>query len=76
MGRENAQLCAAISNNDYYEQLVINEEQIKGLDKLGDLAVKDGILTVSDTPGLGFDFDFDELDRIALNKFEVTEKWL
>ena len=35
MGLENAQICAAISNNDYYEQLVMNEEQIKGLDKLG-----------------------------------------
>ena len=30
MGLENAQLCAAISNNDYYEQIVINEEQISG----------------------------------------------
>ncbi|WP_374623371.1 enolase C-terminal domain-like protein [Devosia sp.] len=73
MGLENAQLCAAISNNDYYEQLVMNEEQIRGLDKLGPLSVVDGKLTVSDAPGLGYSFDFDALDRIALNKVTVTE---
>lgn len=75
MGRENAQLCAAISNNDYYEQLVINQEQIKGLEKLGDLAIVDGFLTVSDQPGLGFEIDVDQLDRSALVKCEITQKW-
>lgn len=75
MGRENAQLCAAISSNDYYEQLIMNEEQIKGLDKLGDLAIVDGMLTVSDEPGLGYQFDFDELDRTALQKVHVSERW-
>ena len=74
-GRENAQLCAAIANNDYYEQLVINEEQIKGLDKLGDLSIVDGILTVSDEPGLGHQFDLDEVDRTALDKIHVTERF-
>ena len=33
MGLANAQLCAAIRNNDYYEQLVIDEEQIDGLEE-------------------------------------------
>ncbi|WP_395814401.1 enolase C-terminal domain-like protein [Devosia sp.] len=74
MGRENAQICAAISNNDYYEQLVMNEEQIKSLDKLGPLSIVDGNLTVSDEPGIGYDFDFKQLDATALNKIEVTER--
>jgi L-alanine-DL-glutamate epimerase-like enolase superfamily enzyme len=74
MGLENAQLCAAISNNDYYEQLVMNEEQIRGLDKLGPLSIVDGNLRVSTEAGLGYQFDWDELDRTALNKITVTEK--
>jgi L-alanine-DL-glutamate epimerase-like enolase superfamily enzyme len=74
MGLENAQLCAAISNNDYYEQLVMNEEQIRGLEHLGPLAIKDGVLTVSDEPGLGYRYDFDDLDRTALNKIVVSER--
>ncbi|WDR03916.1 enolase C-terminal domain-like protein [Devosia algicola] len=74
MGRENAQLCAAIANNDYYEQLVMDEAQIKGLDKLGPLAITDGYLNVTDEPGLGYSFDFDALDQTALTKVSVTEK--
>ena len=74
-GLENAQLCAAISNNDYYEQLVINEEQILGLADQGDLSIIDGMLTVSDKPGLGYEFDFDELDKVALQKVHVCERW-
>ena len=75
MGRENAQLRAAISNNDYYEQLVMNEEQIKGLDQLGDLSIMDGVLSVSEEPGLGYEVDFDELDKIALDKVHVSERF-
>ena len=74
MGLENAQLCAAISNNDYYEQLVMNEEQIRGLDKLGPLSIVDGYLEVSSEPGVGYSFDWAELDRTALSKITVTEK--
>ena len=74
MGLENAQICAAISNNDYYEQLVMNEEQIRGLDKLGPLAIVDGNLTVSDEPGVGYRFDWEELDATAITKVEVTER--
>ena len=51
MGLANAQLCAAIRVNDYYEQLVINEEQIDGLKNLGKLAIVDGDLNVSSEPG-------------------------
>jgi len=74
MGRENAQICAAISNNDYYEQLIMNEEQIKGLAKLGPLAIVDGNLTVSDEPGIGYHHDWDALDATAVSKIEVTER--
>jgi L-alanine-DL-glutamate epimerase-like enolase superfamily enzyme len=74
MSRENAQLCAAISNNDYYEQLVINEDQIRGLKQLGPLAIKDGFLEVSDTPGVGYDYDWAELDRTAVGRVEITQR--
>lgn len=68
MGLPNAQLCAAIRINDYYEQLVIDGEQIDGLAGLGPLAIKDGYLTVSDEPGMGEDFDWAEVERTALAK--------
>ena len=74
MGLENAQICAAISNNDYYEQLVMNQEQIKGLDNLGPLAIVHGNLTVSDEPGLGYHFDFKKLEESAIGKIEVKER--
>ncbi|WP_421725032.1 enolase C-terminal domain-like protein [Bauldia sp.] len=72
MGEANAQLCAAIPNNDYYEQLVINEDQIRGLGSLGDLSVVDGQLTVRTKPGLSPDYDWDEIDRAALARIDVT----
>jgi L-alanine-DL-glutamate epimerase-like enolase superfamily enzyme len=74
MGRENAQLCAAIANNDYYEQIIMNEEQMRGLSKLGPLAIVDGMLTVSDEPGIGYAYDFADLDQRALTRLEVTER--
>jgi L-alanine-DL-glutamate epimerase-like enolase superfamily enzyme len=66
MGLPNAQICAAIRNNDYYEQIIMSEEQIDNLVELGPLAIKDGYLTVSDAPGLGEDFDWDHVQRTAL----------
>lgn len=74
MGLENAQICAAISNNDYYEQLVMNTEQIDGLKNLGPLAIVDGNLTVSDEPGIGYRIDAGALDAGAIAKVEVTER--
>jgi L-alanine-DL-glutamate epimerase-like enolase superfamily enzyme len=74
MGLENAQLCAAIPNNDYYEQLVMNEEQIRGLDKLGPLSIVGGNLTVSNEPGLGYDYDWNALDKAAIAKVAVNER--
>jgi L-alanine-DL-glutamate epimerase-like enolase superfamily enzyme len=75
MGLENAQLCAAISINDYYEQIVIDEQHIGNLDKQGALSIVDGMLTVSDEPGLGYHYDWSELDAKALQKVEVTERY-
>jgi L-alanine-DL-glutamate epimerase-like enolase superfamily enzyme len=66
MGLANAQLCAAIRNNDYYEQLVISSEQIAGLGSLGPLSIEGGVLTVSDSPGLGFDFDWERIEATAV----------
>ncbi|HHY51322.1 MAG TPA: racemase [Alphaproteobacteria bacterium] len=74
MGLENAQLCAAISNNDYYEQLIIDEAQIKGLDRLGPLSIVGGTLTVSEAPGVGYEADFAALDRAALARIEVSKQ--
>lgn len=71
MGAANAQLCAAIVNNDYYEQLVINEQQIRGLQNLGALAIIDGVLNVRTAPGLGEAFDWDEIERTALTRIDV-----
>lgn len=66
MGYGNAQICAAIPNNDYYEQLVINPQQIRELARMNDLPVVGGTLTVPDTPGMGLDPDWDMLARTAL----------
>ena len=74
MGLENAQICAAIRNNDYYEQLVMNTDQIAGLKDLGPLAIVDGNLTVNDEPGLGYRADTDALDALAISKIKVTER--
>ncbi len=71
MGHANAQLCAAIVNNDYYEQLVINEAQISGLRDLGALSIIDGTLDVSADPGLGEVFDWEEIERTALTRIDV-----
>jgi len=65
MGWANAQLCAAIPNNDYYEQLIIDTEQIKELKNLGPLAIVDGYLTVSDEVGMGPPPDWAEVERKA-----------
>jgi len=66
MGRANAQLCAAIGVNDFYEQLVMNTAQIGGLRHNGPLAIDNGVLHVSSTPGLGFEPDWAHIERTAV----------
>lgn len=65
-GLANVQVCAAIPNNDYYEALVVDSEQIKGLKDLDVLPVVDGWVTAPTTPGLGEHPDWDELERRAV----------
>ena len=65
-GYANAHLCAAIPNNDYYEALVINTEQIKGLKTQDHLPVIDGYVTVPDEPGITPHPDWEEIEAKAV----------
>ncbi len=75
MGLENAQLCAAIRNNDYYEQLVIGQRPDQRAE--GPRAAchhrraSDGSAA---RRAWGYNHDWAELDRTALRKITVTEK--
>jgi L-alanine-DL-glutamate epimerase-like enolase superfamily enzyme len=66
MGLPNAHLCAAIPNNDFYEQLVYSTEHIQGLKSRAELPVIEGAITVPPTPGLGLDVDWLALEKTAL----------
>jgi L-alanine-DL-glutamate epimerase-like enolase superfamily enzyme len=66
MGLPNAQLCAAIPNNDFYEQLVYSSDHIKSLKARAELPITAGFITVPDTPGLGFDVDWKALEKTAI----------
>jgi L-alanine-DL-glutamate epimerase-like enolase superfamily enzyme len=66
MGLANANICAAIPNNDFYEQLVMSSEQIKALRSRRELPIVDGYLTVPSAPGLGPDVDWKILEKTAL----------
>jgi L-alanine-DL-glutamate epimerase-like enolase superfamily enzyme len=66
MGLANAHLCAAIPNNDFYEQLVYSTEHIKGLKSRADLPITAGTITVPPTPGLGPEVDWPLLEKAAL----------
>lgn len=67
MGMPNAQLCAAIPNNDFYEQLVFSSDHIRGLKSRNELPIIGGYITVPETPGIGFDVDWAALEKIALS---------
>ena len=66
MGVPNAHLCAAIPNNDFYEQLVYSTEHIKGLKSRNELPIVAGAITVPAGPGLGLDIDWAALTKTAL----------
>jgi len=66
MGVANAHLCAAIPNNDFYEQLVFSTEHIKSLSRLKQLPIIDGYIEVPEAPGLGLDVDWTALEKSAL----------
>jgi L-alanine-DL-glutamate epimerase-like enolase superfamily enzyme len=66
MGWGNAQLCAALPNNDYYEQLVIDEARIRGLKDQPHLPIVEGRLQVPQEPGLEPHPDWEALQRSAV----------
>jgi L-alanine-DL-glutamate epimerase-like enolase superfamily enzyme len=66
MGLPNAHLCAAIPNNDYYEQLVYSSAHIRSLRTRSELPIVDGFITVPDTPGIGLDVDWKTLEKTAI----------
>lgn len=74
MGLENAQLCGAVSNNDFYEQIIYNEDHISRLSDMGPLLIVDGTLKIPQEPGVGYIFDPDALDANALSKVVVDER--
>ena len=47
---------------------MIDEAQIRELADLGDLAIREGILTVRQAPGLEDERDWDALDATALTR--------
>ena len=68
MGHGELQVAAAIANNDFYEQLVINEAQIRELRYMKELPVIDGRITADNTPGLFPEPDWEWLEKTALYK--------
>ena len=65
-GYANLHLCAAIPNNDYYEELVINTKQIKALKAKATLPVVDGFVTAPEAPGLAPQPDWAAIERRAV----------
>ena len=66
MGPAQAQIAAAIPNNDFYEQIVYSEEQINALSALSDVPVVDGYALVSEEPGLEPEPDWRWLEKNAV----------
>jgi L-alanine-DL-glutamate epimerase-like enolase superfamily enzyme len=67
MGVANAHLCGAIPNNDYYEELVISSQQIRGLKNASAyMPIVGGVLTVPEEAGLGYMPDWKLLEKTAL----------
>ena len=66
MGQAQAQLAAAIPNNDFYEQIIYSEEQINSLATLSDVPIVDGFAIVSEEPGVEQEPDWDWLEKNAV----------
>lgn len=65
MGFANLHLAAAIPNNDFYEQIVIDEDHIKSL-PTAEIPVIDGFVHAPDTPGIEPDVDWDAIEAQAV----------
>ena len=59
-------LCAAIPNNDYYEELIKTSEQISTLAQRTDIPVIDGFVTAPDAPGIAPHPDWAEIEALAV----------
>ena len=67
LGSAQAQLAAAIPNNDFYEQIVYDENQITALETQAEVPVINGFIEASDEPGIGFDPDWSWIERNAIS---------
>jgi L-alanine-DL-glutamate epimerase-like enolase superfamily enzyme len=65
-GYANLHLCAAIPNNDYYEELIKTSEQIGGLAQRTDIPIVDGYVTAPDTPGIAPHPDWTAIEAKAV----------
>ena len=74
MGLENAQLCGAIENNDFYEQIIYDEAHIHTLTDQGAISIVDGRLNISSEPGIGHIFDRERLDATAIARTVVDTR--
>ncbi len=68
-GYANLHLCAAIPNNDYFEVLVLNTDQINGLATQDEIPVIDGYVTAPEAPGIAPHPDWSEIEALAV---EIT----
>ena len=59
---------------DLMSRLTNDIHAVRELMGFGSLAIVDGSLTVSNEPGLGYRYDWAELDANALTKVEVRER--
>jgi L-alanine-DL-glutamate epimerase-like enolase superfamily enzyme len=60
----NLHVCAAVSNNSYFELLTPTDQFDFGLKS--PIPISDGIATLPDGPGLGIDLDWDLIDRATI----------
>ena len=65
-GYANVHVCAAIPNNDYYEELVIDTKQIRGLKKQKDLPIVNGFVVALSEPGIGPQRDWKDVEKRAV----------
>ena len=69
-GHNNLHLCLALPNNTYYEDLVIDVEDIEAKGQ-GQLKFENGMYSFKEqVAGVGIEYDHDELETISIQKYE------
>ncbi len=69
-GHNNLHLCLALPNNTYYEDLVIDVEDIEAKGN-GQLKFENGMYSFKEqVAGVGIEYDHDELEKISIQKYE------